>query len=270
VKPPILKQILPQHQDRQPAIESAMVPPLQSGADVTVRSGRLEGKVALITGGDGGIGRAVAIAFAKEGADIAFIYRDAHGDALQTAEAVRASGRRCLKIPADVGDEGLCRDAVEEVLAHFGRLDILVNNAAGQHPQEKLEDISEAQLLRTFQCNVFSMFYLTKVALPHMRPGARIINTTSVIAYRGNPRLVDYSAAKGAVVTFTRSLSLALVERGILVNAVAQAEEAAHTPMRRPGRPEEIADCYVFLASAASSYMSGQVLHPNGGEIING
>jgi len=283
-----LEQTLdPQHQARQPGIESSMVPPLQSRVEDYVGSGQLDGKVALITGGDSGIGRAVAIAFAKEGADVAFIYLSEHGDALQTVHAIRSTGRRCLRIPVDVGDESLCRDAVSDVLANFGRLDILVNTAGEQHPQDRLEDITEGQLLRTFQSNVFSMFFLIKAALPHLKPGARIINTASVTAYRGSPRLLDYSATKGAVVAFTRSLSLALVERGILVNAVAPglvwtplipssfgAEEVAHfggdTPMKRAGQPDEIARCYVFLASAASAYMSGQVLHPNGGEVING
>jgi NAD(P)-dependent dehydrogenase (short-subunit alcohol dehydrogenase family) len=283
-----LEQTLaPQHQARQPGIESPIVPPLQSRAEDYVGSGQLDGKVALIAGGDSGIGRAVAIAFANEGADVAFIYLSEHGDALRTVQAIRSTSRRCLRIPVDVGDESLCRDAVSDVLANFGRLDILVNPAGEQHPQDRLEDITEGQLLRTFQTNVFSMFFLTKAALPHLKPGARIINTASVTAYRGSPHLLDYSATKGAVVAFTRSLSLALVERGILVNAVAPgpvwtplisssfgAQEVAHfgadTPMKRPGQPDEVAHCYVFLASAASAYMSGQVLHPNGGEVING
>jgi len=277
----------PQHQNRQPGIEAVMIPPPQSSAEGYVGSGKLEGKVALITGGDSGIGRAVATAFAKEGADVAFVYLDQHGDAMKTTRAVEAAERECLKIAADVGDEELCRDAVEEVVSRFGRLDILVNNAAEQHPQNRLEDVTEAQLLRTFQSNVFSMFYLTKAALPYLKNGARIINTASVTAYRGSSNLLDYSAAKGAIVAFTRSLSLSLIDRGILVNAVApgpvwtplipstfESEHMAHfgtdTPMRRPGQPDEIAHCYVFLACSASTYISGQVLHPNGGEIING
>jgi len=280
----VLEQtLLPQHPALSPGIES----PVQARAEGYVGGGLLDGKVALITGGDSGIGRAVAIAFAREGADVAFIYLGPRGDALATAQSVRNCGRRCLCIPADVGDESLCRDAVNDVLANFERLDILVNNAGEQHPQERLEDVTEGQLLRTFQSNVFSMFFLTKAALPHLKPGARIINTASVTAYRGCPHLLDYAATNGAIVAFTRSLSLALVERNILVNAVAPgamwtarspssfvAQEVAHlcgdTPMKRPGQPDEIAHCYVFLASAASAYMSGQVLHPNGGEVING
>jgi len=276
-----------QHQVRQPGIESLVLTPPQSRAEGYVGCGRLDGKVALITAGDSGIGRAVAVAFAKEGADVAFLYLDQRSDALQTVQAVRSSGRSCLSISADAGDETLCRDAVNEVIANFGHLDVLVNAAGEQHPQDRLEDITEGQLLRTFQSNVFSMFFLTKAALPHLKPGARIINTASVTAYRGCAQLLDYSATNGAIVAFTRSLSLALAERGILVNAVAPgpvwtslvpsshapqtvAHFGADTPMKRPGQPDEIAPCYVFLASAASAYMSGQVLHPNGGEVING
>ena len=287
MKHEVAKTIPPQHQKAQTGIESLIIRPGHSRADCSVGSGKLEGKAALITGGDGGIGRAVAIAFAEEGADVAFVYLGEHGKALETAYAVEAIGRKCVRIAADVGDESLCRDAVEEVISQFGRLDILVNNADEQHPQENLEDVTEAQLLRTFQSNVFSMFYLTKAALPYLKKGSRVINTASVAAYRGSPHLLDYSATKGAIVAFTRSLSLALIDRGILVNAVApgpiwtplmpptfKPEKVtlfpADTPMKRPGQPDEIAQCYVFLASAESTYMSGQVLHPNGGEIING
>jgi NAD(P)-dependent dehydrogenase (short-subunit alcohol dehydrogenase family) len=283
-----LQQPLPSQQAHRKAIIEPQIrarPQSHPGPDAGSR--RLEGRVALIAGGDKGIGRAVAIAFARQGADVAFIYHDEHGEAAKTVEAVEDLGRECLKIAIDVGDEALCGGAVEQVVAYFGKLDILVNNAAEQHPQESLEDLTEAQLLRTFQANVFSMFYLTKAALPHLDRGARIINTTSVAAYRGNSHLLDFAATNGAIVAFTRSLSLALVQRGILVNGVAAGPVAtapisstldalglagvgADTPMQRAAQPDEIAACYVFLASAEASYMSGQILHPNGGEIING
>jgi NAD(P)-dependent dehydrogenase (short-subunit alcohol dehydrogenase family) len=283
-----LQQPLPSQQPHRNAIIEPQIrarPQSHPGHDAGSR--RLEGRVALIAGGDKGIGRAVAIAFARQGADVAFIYHDEHGEAAKTVETVEDLGRECLKIAIDVGDEALCGGAVDQVVAYFGKLDILVNNAAEQHPQESLEDLTEAQLLRTFQANVFSMFYLTKAALPHLDRGARIINTTSVAAYRGNSHLLDFAATNGAIVAFTRSLSLALVQRGILVNGVAAGPVAtapisstldalglagvgADTPMQRAAQPDEIAACYVFLASAEASYMSGQILHPNGGEIING
>ena len=283
-----LQQPLPSQQPHRKAIFEPQVRPRPQASPEHHTSGRrLEGRVALIAGGDRGIGRAVAIAFARQGADVAFIYHDEHGEAAKTVEAVESLGRECLKIAIDVGDEVLCGGAVDQVVAYFGKLDILVNNAAEQHLQESLEDLTEAQLLRTFQANVFSMFYLTKAALPHLERGARIINTTSVTAYRGSSHLLDFAATNGAIVAFTRSLSLALVQRGILVNGVAAgpvamapipsaldalglARSGADTPMQRAAQPDEIAACYVFLASADASYMSGQILHPNGGEIING
>jgi len=278
MKSEAINEILPPPR-RQPGIEPDRVP-LPDGC---VAGGKLRGQVALVSGGDSGVGRAVALAFAKEGADVAFIYLDQHGAAIETARALRSLGRETLKIAVDIGDECLCQGAVDQVVSYFGKLDILVNNSAERYPQEKLENLSEAQLLRTFQSNVFSMFYLTKAALPHLKRGARIINTASIAAYSGTSQLLDYSASQGAIVAFTRSLSLALAERGILVNGVAPgpvcalARDAAEVagfgmdiPMRRSGLPDEIACCYVFLASDASSYMSGQILHPNGGEIING
>jgi NAD(P)-dependent dehydrogenase (short-subunit alcohol dehydrogenase family) len=250
-------------------------------------SPKLQGKVALITGGDSGIGRAVALAFAREGADVAIVYLDEHGDAEETVRRVRAHGRRCIPVAGDVGDERLCREAVARAVQELGRLDILVNNAAEQHVQERPEDISAEQLERTFRTNIFSYFYMTKAALPHLREGAAIINTTSVTAYRGNPTLIDYSATKGAIVAFTRSLAKNLVERKIRVNGVAPgpvwtplipasfseervASFGGQVPMGRAGQPEEIAPSYVFLASDDASYMTGQILHPNGGEVING
>jgi NAD(P)-dependent dehydrogenase (short-subunit alcohol dehydrogenase family) len=276
----------PQHQERRPGIESAMRPrPMVEkreyrGAD------KLAGKVALITGGDSGIGRAVAILFAREGADVSVAYLDEHGDAAETRRLVEREGRRCALIAGDLGDEETCRVAVEKTLAEFGKLDILVNNAGEQHPRDRLEDVSREQLERTFRTNIFAYFFLTKAALPHLREGSAIINTTSVTAYRGNAQLIDYSATKGAIAAFTYSLSQHLVKRGIRVNAVAPgpvwtplipstfSEEHVAAfgesyPMGRPGQPEEIAPSYVFLASADSSYMTGQVLHPNGGAVVH-
>lgn len=249
-------------------------------------SGKLKGKVALVTGGDSGIGRAAAIAFAKEGANVLIAYFDEHEDAKETQRYIEAEGRECVIFAGDIGEAEFCRKMVDTTLSSFGRLDIVVNNAAQQYPQQSIEDITEEQLLKTFRVNIFSMFFTVKAALPHLQPGARIINTTSVTAYRGSPHLLDYSATKGAIVTFTRSLSQQLVKRGILVNAVApgpvwtplipasfsppQVEHFGEkAPMGRPGQPDEIAPSYVFLASEDASFMSGQVLHPNGGEVVN-
>lgn len=243
--------------------------------------------MALITGGDSGIGRAVAIFFAKEGADVAIAYLNEEEDAQETRRLVEAEGRRCLALAGDVGDEGHCQEMIEQTVRELGRLDILVNNAAEQHPQESIEQITSEQLERTFRTNIFAMFYLTKAALKHLKEGAAIINTTSVTAYKGSPQLLDYSSTKGAIVAFTRSLSQSLVEQGIRVNAVAPgpiwtplipstfpedkvASFGADVPMKRPGQPEEVAPSYVFLASDDSSYISGQVLHPNGGNVVNG
>lgn len=280
------RQRPPQHQSKQPGIETRMRPEPESGMEGYVGSGKLEGEVALITGGDSGIGRAVAIAFAKEGADIAIVYLDEHGDAQRTRSDVEAAGRSCLLLAGDIGDENFCKQAVGKTLETFTRLDILVNNAAEQHPQSDITDITAEQLQRTFRSNVYSLFFMVQAALPHLGDGARIINTTSVTAYRGSPGLLDYSATKGAILAFTRSLSLALVEKGIRVNAVAPgpiwtplipasfdaehvSQFGAKTPMQRAGQPDEVAPSYVFLAAQDSSYISGQVLHPNGGEIIN-
>jgi NAD(P)-dependent dehydrogenase (short-subunit alcohol dehydrogenase family) len=250
-------------------------------------AGKLQGKVALITGGDSGIGQAVATLFAKEGADVAIVYLNEHKDAERTKQLVEEQGQRCITLPGDVGDETFCHRAVEQTVQQLGHLDILVNNAAEQHTQPSIEEISAEQLDRTFRTNIFSMFFLVKAALKHLRKGSAIINTTSVTAYKGSPSLLDYSSTKGAIVSFTRSLSQALVEQGIRVNAVApgpiwtplipatmpaeQVEQFGKSvPMKRPAQPEEIAPCYVFLASQDSSYLSGQVLHPNGGDVING
>ncbi|MBD3880147.1 SDR family oxidoreductase [Phormidium tenue FACHB-886] len=276
-----------QEQSQRPGLESEMTPQPQFKSRQYRGSGKLEGKVALITGGDSGIGRAVAVMFAKEGADVAIIYLNEHQDAKDTQKQVEAEGRRCLPIAGDIGDESFCQNAVQQVINGFGKLDILINNAAEQHPQESIEKISAEQLERTFRTNIFSMFYLTKAVLPHLQEGSTIINTTSVTAYQGNPQLLDYSTTKGAIVAFTRSLSQSLIEKGIRVNGVAPgpiwtplipstfpAEEVekfgAQVPMQRPGQPEEVAPSYVFLASDDSSYMAGQILHPNGGKVVNG
>ncbi|MET0962826.1 MAG: SDR family oxidoreductase [Noviherbaspirillum sp.] len=277
----------PQHQDQRPGSQEQMHPQPNTIPPGYRGSGKLEGRVALITGGDSGIGRAVAVAYAKEGADIAALYLNEEEDAAETRRLVEQAGRRCLLIAGDIGDESFCRDAVQQAIDALGRLDVLVNNAAEQHPQKSILDISAEQLERTFRTNIFSMFYLVKAALPHLKPGAHIINTTSVTAYRGSPQLLDYSSTKGAIVSFTRSLSQALAEKGIHVNGVAPgpiwtplipstfSEDKVESfgdsvPLKRPGQPEEVAPAYVFLASDGGSYMTGQVLHPNGGEIING
>lgn len=276
-----------QHQDRQPGIESEMTPQPRSEDPNYRGSGKLEGRVALITGGDSGIGRAVAITYAIEGADVAIVYLDEHGDAEETRRRIEEEGRRCLLIAGDVGNEQFCRGAVQQTVTTLGKLDILVNNAAEQHPQKSIEDITEEQLERTFRTNIFAYFFMVKAALPHFRPGSTIINTTSVTAYRGSPQLLDYSSTKGAIVAFTRSLSQALVEKGIRVNGVAPGPVytplipstfpadkvktfGSQVPMERAGQPEEIAPSYVFLASNDASYFTGQILHPNGGEVING
>lgn len=277
----------PQEQDRQPGRQAEMDPQPRSGEHRYLAAGKLKGKSAIITGGDSGIGRAVAIAFAKEGADLVVCYYDEHQDAQETRRLVEAEGRRCVLVAGDLGEESHCNDIVKQALDAYGRIDVLVNNAAEQHVAKRMEDIGTEQLERTFRTNFFGMFLLTRAALPHMKTGAAIVNTTSVTAYRGSAGLIDYSATKGAILAFTRSLSKSLAERGIRVNGVAPgpiwtplipasfsaddvATFGADTPMKRPGQPEEVAPCYVFLASDDGSYMSGQVLHPNGGDVVNG
>ena len=278
-----------QSQPHQPGRETLMRPAPQYEHESLKGSGRLEGRVALITGGDSGIGRAVAVAFAREGADVAVIYLEEEEDARETMNLVEKQGRRCHIHCGDIGQKKVCAEAVEATMEAFGRIDILVNNAAEQHLRSCITEISEDQLERTFRTNLFSMFFLTAAALPHLKksPHPAIINTTSVTAYRGSPKLLDYSATKGAIVSFTRSLAGQLADQKIRVNAVAPGpiwtplipatfppEEVASfgsdSPLGRAGEPWECAECYVFLASEAASYMTGQVLHPNGGEIING
>jgi NAD(P)-dependent dehydrogenase (short-subunit alcohol dehydrogenase family) len=267
----------------------AEMEPRPRAVDWTYRpAGKLAGKAALITGGDSGIGRAAAVLYAKEGADVAIVYLRQHEDASETRRMVEAEGRTCLALAGDVGDEAFCRKAVEEAVKAFGRLDILVNNAAEQHPREDIGEISAGQLERTFRTNIFGCFFMTQAALPHLRrqKGSSIINTSSVTAYRGNDQLLDYSATKGAIVAYTRALSKSLAKEGIRVNGVApgpiwtplitstfppeKAESfGKNVPLGRPGQPEEVAPCYVFLASDEASYITGQFLHPNGGEIVN-
>jgi NAD(P)-dependent dehydrogenase (short-subunit alcohol dehydrogenase family) len=279
------KKIPPQQQDQQPGIEQKMRPqPIYD--DDEPGYGRLEGKVAVITGGDSGIGRAVAVRYAKEGAEVVIVYLNEHEDAEQTAEEVRKYGKEALLIATDIGDETNCKNIISQTLDKFGRLDILVNNAAVQYTQDNIEDISGEQLRRTFEVNIFSQFYLCKYAAPHMEEGSSIINTTSVTAYKGNEQLIDYSSTKGAIVAFTRSLSQSLIKKGIRVNAVAPgpvwtplipasfdrqkvSEFGKNVEMERPAQPVEIAPCYVFLASKDGAFFSGQVLHPNGGTVIN-
>ena len=277
----------PQHQNQQPGLESEMTPTPEVVASNYKGSDKLLHKVALITGGDSGIGRSVAVHFAKEGADIAIVYLNEHEDAQKTKQMVEAEGRRCLTIAGDVGNEEFCRKSVEQTVKELGHLDILINNAAEQHPKQSIEEITADQLERTFRTNIFGMFFMTKAAMPHLKEGSVIINTTSVTAYQGSPELLDYSSTKGAIVAFTRSLSQSLVEKGIRVNGVAPGpiwtplipatfpEDKVESfgkqvPMQRAGQPDEVAPCYVFLASADSSYMAGQILHPNGGKVVNG
>jgi NAD(P)-dependent dehydrogenase (short-subunit alcohol dehydrogenase family) len=275
-----------QQQTGSTGAEHEMTPPPLYIRDDYRGSGKLQGKVALITGGDSGIGRAVAVHFAREGADVAIVYHTQDEDARETERMITMAGGNCLPLRGDVGDEDFCRRCVADTLIRFDGLDILVNNAAEQHPRENPEEISGEQLRQTFRTNFFGYFYMVQAALPHLSDGGCIINTTSVTAYTGNDRLIDYASSKGAIVAFTRSLSAALLqERRIRVNGVApgpiwtpliantETPEnikgfGTDTPMGRTGQPAEVATCYVFLASSDASYMSGQILHPNGGSFI--
>ena len=273
------------HEDQLPGHESELEPkpdwePRYPG------SGRLQGKVALITGADSGIGRAVAALFAREGADIAIVYLCEHDDAAKTREIVEKEGRRAITLAGDIGEKAFCERAVNETVQRLGSLDILVNNAGEQHADKEITDITEEQLKRTFQTNIFGMFFLVQAARPHLKEGAAIVNCTSVTMYQGSKELLDYSATKGAITAFTRSLSENLVDKGIRVNAVAPGpiwtplnpfggaspeklkDFGKNVPMGRPGQPNEVAPSFLFLACDDSSYMSGQVLHPNGGTIV--
>jgi NAD(P)-dependent dehydrogenase (short-subunit alcohol dehydrogenase family) len=275
------------HEDGLPGSEAQLEPK----PDWTPRypgSGRLEGKVAIVTGADSGIGRAVAALYAREGADIAIVYLDEHEDAEKTAEIVRGEGRRALTIAGDVGDKAFCDAAVAQVIGEFGKIDVLVNNAGEQHPDKEITGITEEQLKRTFQTNIFGQFFMVQAAMPHLQEGAAIVNCTSVTAYQGEPELLDYSSTKGAILAFTRALSINLAEKKIRVNGVAPGpiwtplnpmggaspeklkDFGKNTPMGRPGQPNEVAPAFLFLACEDSSYMSGQVLHPNGGTVVNG
>jgi NAD(P)-dependent dehydrogenase (short-subunit alcohol dehydrogenase family) len=285
---PKKKKLQPaQHQQRRPGREHEMKPRPKAEDEKHRGSGKLQDKVAIITGGDSGIGRAVAIAFAKEGAAVAIVYLEEEKDANETRRLVEEHGGKCLLIAGDVGQEEFCRKAVARTIKEFGKIDILVNNAAEQHPQDSIEKITEKQLERTFRTNIFSFFFMVKAAMKRLKKGAAIINTTSVTAYKGSPHLLDYSSTKGAISAFTRSLSQALADKAIRVNAVAPGpvwtplipstfpankveKFGSDVPLGRPGQPEEIAPSFVFLASDDSSYMTGQVLHPNGGTIVNG
>lgn len=277
-----VKKVPGQEQERQPGFEKEMDPAPDFNNNFAGKAQRLPGKKALITGGDSGIGRAVAVAFAKEGADVAVSYLDEHEDAEETKKLIEQEGGKCLLIAGDIGDESFCRESVQKVVDEFGGIDVLVNNAGEQHMQTSLKDITSEQMERTFRTNVFSMFYLTKAALEHMKRGASIINTTSITAFQGEPTLIDYSSTKGAILSFTRALSGSLAEEGIRVNGVAPgpiwtplipasfpADKVegfgSQTPLGRPGQPDELAPGYVYLASDDSSYVTGQVLHINGG-----
>ncbi len=277
----------PQHQDRQPGRQSEMHPQPETVHRALERGALLRGKKVVITGGDSGIGRAIAVGVAMQGGDVAVIYKEEREDAEATRTAVEEVGRRYLDAAGDIGSEPFCRDAIEKFAKVFGKIDVLINNSGEQHEQERIEDITEEQLERTFRTNIFAMFFLVKAALPHMVRGSSIINTASITAYEGNPTLVDYASTKGAIVAFTRSLSTQLLKRGIRVNAVAPGpiwtplipasydadkvkEFGKNTPMGRPGQPSEVAPAYLFLASDLASYISGQTIHVNGGIVING
>ncbi|MDG5473533.1 SDR family oxidoreductase [Jeotgalibacillus sp. ET6] len=281
------EEIPVQQQNQQPGKETEMEPrPAYRGKSYQP-SGKLAGKTAIITGGDSGIGQSVAVHFAKEGADVVIVYLDEHEDAQKTKTMVEKEDRKCMILAGDVGREAFCQEVVQKTIDEFGSLDILVNNAGEQHPQERLEDITEEQLERTFRTNVFGYFFLAKAALPHLKAGSTIINTASITGYAGKEILLDYSATNGARTSFTRSLAQSVAKKGIRVNGVAPGpiwtplipstfgednidSFGEETPLGRPGQPEELAPAYVYLASDDSSYVSGQMIHVNGGMVVNG
>jgi NAD(P)-dependent dehydrogenase (short-subunit alcohol dehydrogenase family) len=277
----------PQQQSTQPGKTAPMHPKPQDEMRDYKSARRFEGKVVVITGGDSGIGKAASIGFAKEGARIAIIYLNEHEDAERTKKIIEENGSEALLIATDISREEACADAIQKVIDAFGRIDVLCNNAAEQHPQKDIENISAEQLIGTFATNIFSMFYMVQSSLPYMQGGASIINITSITAYAGNKDLLDYSSTKGAIVAFTRSLAQNLVEKSIRVNAVAPgpiwtplipstfppekvATFGADTPMKRPGQPDEVAPAIIFLASNDATYITGQTIHVNGGKIVNG
>jgi len=277
----------PKKQNKQPGIEAKMNPAPEYIKPNYKVAGKLEGKVALVTGGDSGIGRAVSVHFAAEGADIAIVYLDEDIDARETRKLVEKAGRKCLLIKGDIKKNDFCREAVEKVIAEYGKLNILVNNAGMQFPEKDVKDISEEQLETTFRTNIFAYFYFAEAALEYLKEGDCIINTTSVTAYRSSPSLIDYSSTKGAITTFTRSLATNLAEKKIRVNGVAPGpvwtpllvstfdekkikKFGSETGMKRAGQPSELGPAYVFLASDDASFITGQVIHVNGGEVVNG
>lgn len=282
------EKIPAQSQDKKPGLESEMNPKPQYDRDDYWTNRKLRDKVALITGGDSGIGRSIAVLYAKEGAKVAIVYLDEHQDAAETKRLVEERGGKCLLIAGDIASENFCQEAVQKTIDEFGKLDILINNAAVQYAEntQTLEDIDAARLGKVFSTNIFSMFYFTKAALPYLKEGSSIINTTSINAYKGNEYLLSYTTTKGAILAFTRSLAQSLLAKGIRVNAVApgpiwtplivdtmEPEQVANfgkqVPMQRAGQPVEVATFYVFLASDDASYFAGQVLHPNGGVVVN-
>lgn len=273
-----------QHQSQQPGNQKQMVPEPLAADNLYKGSGKMDGMAAVITGGDSGIGQAAAAAFAKEGADVVIAFYNEQDDALETAKLVESAGKKCILVNCDLKQEASAQQVVDQAIRNFGHIDVLVNNIAVQYPQNKIEDITAQQLADTFAANIYSFFYMTKAAMPHLKPGASIINTASVAAYQGSPTLIDYSATKGAVVSFTRSLALSLVNKGIRVNAVAPgpvwtplivssfpeqkvAQFGQDVPMGRAAQPSELAPAYVYLACRDSSYVTGQVLHVNGGVV---